>query len=110
MKFLLRKNEFESFLKTIIALNENPDAVKCNIVNVQLGEDEYWVTLCFNENKSQVEICRVQDLSQEIEIEDDEIKKKCFEELINTTITNEELYDFYKKEIEPVTEGCELNQ
>jgi hypothetical protein len=115
MKCLVEKDIFNLMLKFIILKNQNPDASRCNIINVIVNEKEYQLTICCNEMKNQVVICEVaDDLGNEIRNEN--TIECCFNELKNivtnatTDDKNLKLYKFYKEKIEPVTECCELNQ
>jgi hypothetical protein len=115
MKYLIEQNLFDSVLKFVIAQNQNTDASRCNVVDITVDEEEYQLTICFNERKNQIFICEViNNLGNGITNE--LIITSYFKELINivtnTTMNdkNLKLYKFYKEKIEPVTECCELNQ
>jgi hypothetical protein len=112
MKYVLEKQLFNSLLRYVISNNQNPDASRCNLVDIIVGSAEYQLTLCFNEQNSRVVICGISNLDGEY-IEDEDIVKQCFDELIlamSEEIIDNDIIKFYHEKIEPATECCELNQ
>lgn len=113
MQYTLNDNLFFQTLKFIVDNNQNPDADRCNIINVNVDK-EYQLTLCLNEKTKCIKLCNVTDDNGN-EIIKSEVIKCCFDELMNIVMNTKnekesELYVFYKEKIQPAIECCELNQ
>jgi hypothetical protein len=127
----LEKNAMAHLLKYVVTNNQSPDVTRCNSVEVSLNGNRYSITICINEKKLKVHICEVYRIITKImeykgkivnvdqrvasgETITDEFEAELINELVRLVTYNEpvdnEMYDFYKKEIEPNTECCELNQ
>jgi hypothetical protein len=112
MIFKLTDIIFDNLLKYVTNNNLNSDACRCNRVELKTEDEQYYeITICFNENKKQIAICEI--YCEGIAIEEIDYTK-CFELLMRLTQEkqkqNDNLYDFYKKKIEPITSCCFLNQ
>jgi len=126
----LKNEQYKKLQRYAVLTNYNPDATRCNAVDVVVNGVKYSLTICFNWRKRQACICEVFKIKKELqnkdgrvwtaetrgdEITDEKLINACFDRLLETAQEvkledKDGLFEFYKKEVEPSIKCCSLNQ